>query len=160
MTKPVSKEEEKREEYLRVRKIESGIVVDHIPQGKCLKVAKILGLDENSTATVSMLMNVPSSTTGLKDIIKIEGRELNKRELERIAFVAPEASVNLIRDYAVVEKYKVRLPQVFDGLVACPNPSCISNREGVSKLHIKEHSPLKLQCDYCEKVYAEKDFSL
>lgn len=155
--KEVKKDGEK-EEFLRVRKIESGIVVDHIPQGKALKVAKILGLDETNQATVSMLMNVPSASTGLKDIIKIEGRELKKKELERVALVAPTATINVIKDYAVVEKYKVKLPEVFDGLVSCPNPSCISNREGVPRLHVKERSPLKLQCDYCEKVYGEQDF--
>ena len=158
MAKQVSREAEKRGEFLRVKKIESGIVVDHVPQGKALKVAKILGLDETNQATVSMLMNVPSASTGLKDVIKIEGRELKKRELERIALVAPLATVNVIRDYAVVEKYKVKLPEAFEGLVACPNPGCISNREGVPKLHVREHSPLKLQCDYCEKVYGEQDF--
>ncbi len=159
----VKKEEKKggdgKDEFLRVRKIETGIVVDHIPQGKALQVAKILGLDETNQATVSMLLNVPSASTGLKDIIKIEGRELKKRELERVALVAPNATINVIRDYSVIEKYKVKLPEAFEGLVACPNPGCISNREGLPRLHIKEHSPLKLQCDYCEKVYGEGDFS-
>lgn len=157
--KTVTKEEEEKAEFLRVRKIETGIVVDHIPQGKALKVAKILGLDETNQATVSMLMNVPSASTGLKDIIKIEGRELRKRELERVALAAPTATINVIRDYTVVEKYRVKLPDVFEGLVACPNPGCISNREGVPRLHVKERSPLKLQCDYCEKVYGEQDFA-
>ncbi len=148
-----------KEEFLRVRKIENGIAVDHIPQGKSLQVAKILGLDGNTQVTVSILMNVPSSSTGLKDIIKIEGRELNKKELERIALVAPSATVNIIRNYAVVEKYKAKLPDVIEGVIACPNPGCISNKEGFAKMHVKEHSPLKLQCDYCEKVYGENEFS-
>lgn len=158
MAKPVTEEEEKQGEFLRVRKIETGIVVDHIPRGNSLKVAKILGLDESNPATVSLLMNVPSASTGLKDIIRIEGRELNKREIDRIALVAPSATINVVKDYTVVEKYKVKLPEVFEGLVACPNPNCISNREGVPRLHIRERSPLKLQCGYCEKVYAEQDF--
>lgn len=147
-------------EFLRVRKIESGTVIDHIPQGKSLKVARMLGLDESSPSTVSILLNVPSASTGLKDIIKIEGRELKRREVERIALVAPNATFNLIRDYTVAEKYKVSLPDSVEGLVACPNPNCISNKEGVSRFHVKEHSPLKLQCDYCEKVYSEGEFAL
>ncbi|MBU1197663.1 aspartate carbamoyltransferase regulatory subunit [Candidatus Micrarchaeota archaeon] len=148
-----------KDEFLRVRKIESGIVIDHIPQGNSLRVARILGLDESNQATVSLLMNVPSSSTGLKDIIKIEGRELSERELERIALVAPSATLNVIRGYVVAQKFKAKLPEVVEDVVPCPNPTCISNKEGRPRLHIREHSPLKLQCDYCEKVYSEDEFS-
>ncbi len=147
-------------ELLKVKKIESGIVIDHIPQGKAVKLLSILGIDESFKATVSVLINVPSGTTGLKDIIKIEGRELKKKELEKIALIAPYATINVIKDYEVIEKYKVKLPETLEAVVPCPNPSCISNREGISKLHIKERNPLKLKCDYCEKVYGEAEFRL
>ncbi len=154
-----AKKRGEKEDELRVKKIEFGIVIDHIPQGKSWKVSRILGLDENSQSTVSLLMNVPSASTGLKDIIKIEGRGLTKKELEKIALVAPSATVNVIRNYAVVEKYKAKLPEAIEGVVQCPNPNCISNKEGASRFHVKEFSPLKLQCDYCEKVYSDHEFS-
>ncbi len=145
-------------DMLKVKKIESGIVIDHIPQGKSIKLLQILGINEEFKATISVLINVPSATSGLKDIIKIEGRELRKKELEKIALLAPYATINVIRNYEVIEKYKVKLPEVLQGVVPCPNPNCITNREGIAKLHIKERNPLKLQCDYCEKVYGEADF--
>ncbi|MFH1442518.1 MAG: aspartate carbamoyltransferase regulatory subunit [Candidatus Micrarchaeota archaeon] len=145
-------------DMLKVKKIESGIVVDHIPQGKSTKLLSILGINEEFKGTVSVLINVPSGSSGLKDIIKIEGRELRKKELEKIALIAPLATINIIKDFEVIEKYKVKLPEVLEGVVQCPNPNCITNKEGVAKLHVKERNPLKLQCNFCEKVYGEADF--
>ncbi|MFH1257898.1 MAG: aspartate carbamoyltransferase regulatory subunit, partial [Candidatus Micrarchaeota archaeon] len=114
-------------DMLKVKKIESGIVVDHIPQGKSTKLLSILGINEGFKGTVSVLINVPSGSSGLKDIIKIEGRELRKKELEKIALIAPLATINIIKDFEVIEKYKVKLPEVLEGVVQCPNPNCITN---------------------------------
>ncbi|MEK6843641.1 MAG: aspartate carbamoyltransferase regulatory subunit [Candidatus Micrarchaeota archaeon] len=148
----------KDKDMLKVKKIENGIVIDHVPQGSAVKLLTVLGIDEDFKGTVSVLINVPSASTGLKDVIKIEGRSLTKSDLEKVALVAPYATINVIRDYTVIEKYKVKLPEVLEGVIHCPNPNCISNKEGKPKLHIKERNPLKLQCNYCEKVYAEKEF--
>ncbi|MFH1750927.1 MAG: aspartate carbamoyltransferase regulatory subunit [Candidatus Micrarchaeota archaeon] len=145
-------------DMLKVKKIESGIVIDHVPQGRAVKLLSILGIDETFKATISVLINVPSATSGLKDIIKIEGRDLKKKELEKIALIAPYATINVIKDFEVIEKYKVKLPDLLEGVVPCPNPNCITNREGISRLHVKERNPLKLQCNYCEKVYGEAEF--
>lgn len=149
-----------KEEFLRVRKIENGIVIDHIPRGRAMKVLSMLGIGEDFPGTVSTVMNAPSSEFGLKDVIKIEGRALSKKELEKVALVAPYASINVVKEYEVVEKYKLSLPEDLEGVVKCPNPTCISNAEGTPKLKVKERNPLKLQCHYCEKVYGEKEFAL
>lgn len=145
-------------DMLKVKKIESGIVIDHIPQGRATRLLSILGIDEDFKATISVLINVPSGTSGLKDIIKIEGRDLKKKELEKIALLAPQATINVIKDFEVIEKYKVKLPEVLEAVVPCPNPNCITNKEGTPKLRIKEKNPLKIRCDYCEKVYGELEF--
>lgn len=153
-------EEKKNEEFLRVRKIEDGIVIDHVPRGQGLRVLSVLGVNESFNGTISMLINAPSSAYGLKDVIKIEGKELSKKEIEKIALIAPYASINVVKGYEVVEKYRISLPDVLEGAVKCPNPNCITNREGTPKMRVRERSPLKLQCAYCEKVYGEKDLAV
>lgn len=149
--------DEKSNEFLKARKIESGTVIDHIPKGRALRVLNVLGIEESFPATVSVLMNVPSSHYGHKDIIKIEGRKLEKRELAHIALIAPNASVNTIKNYTVVDKYVVQTPSLIEGVLKCPNPSCITGAEGTARLYVEQPHPLKLRCAYCEKVYEEKD---
>lgn len=97
----------KTNENMRVRKIESGIVIDHIPRGKSLKILGLLGVDIDFKSTVSLLMNVPSADMGFKDIVKIEGEPLPEEELRRLARVAPEATVNVIKDFKVVQKFQL-----------------------------------------------------
>jgi aspartate carbamoyltransferase regulatory subunit len=64
---------------------------------------------------------------GRKDIVKIENRELRTEEVDRIALIAPQAKINIIRDYRVVEKKGVEIPKILRGVVRCPNPGCITN---------------------------------
>ena len=136
-----------------MKKIERGIVIDHLPAGSCLKVLATLGINEKYPGTVSVMMNTPSSRFGLKDIIKLEGKELSRQELEKAALSAPYATVNVIRDYAIAEKFKLRLPKELVGIVKCPNSACITNREGTAKLFVEEQDPLRCRCAYCEKVF-------
>ena len=97
----------KTNENMRVRKIESGIVIDHIPRGKSLKILGLLGVDIDFKSAVSVLMNVASADMGFKDIVKIEGEPLPEEELRRLARVAPEATVNVIKDFKVVQKFQL-----------------------------------------------------
>jgi len=110
------------ESELRVQKIKDGTVIDHITQGNALNVLRILGITGKEGNIVSIVMNVPSRKLGKKDIVKIEGRELNPREVNMIALIAPKATINIIRDYQVIEKRKVKLPKVIKGIVKCINP--------------------------------------
>lgn len=99
---------------LRVSKIKDGTVIDHINGGYALDVVKILGITGRESRVMTIAINVPSKRLKTKDIVKIEGRALNSREVNRIALVAPHATINIIRDYAVVEKLEVKLPEVID----------------------------------------------
>lgn len=113
---------------LKVTPIRNGTVIDHLPAGSALSVCQVLGIPrEGSVSTVSVVMNVPSASKDRKDIVKVEDRELHPADLERLAVLAPKATVNLIRDYHVAEKIHPELPTQVTGLVACPNPACISN---------------------------------
>lgn len=136
---------------LRVSKIKDGTVIDHITSGHALDVVKILGITGKKGNIVTIAMNVPSKRLGKKDIVKIEGRELKAEEVDKIALIAPYATINIIRDYKVVEKKRVQLPDVIKNIVKCANPACVSNsREPVQPtFYVESREPLYLKCHYC-----------
>jgi len=139
---------------LRVAKIREGTVIDHISAGNALVVLRILGITGREGFIVSVAMNVPSKKLGRKDIVKIEGRELSREEVDKIALIAPRATINIIRDYKVVRKHRVRLPKVIKNIVRCINPACITNeREPVEpKFYVVSEEPLRLKCHYCGRI--------
>lgn len=143
---------------LKVKPIRNGTVIDHITANKALNVLKILGLP-NEESAVTIAMNVKSSLMGAKDIVKIEGRELKPRELDKIALIAPKATINIVREYEIVEKGKVKLLSNIKGILRCPNPNCITNtNEPVeSKFHVIDTQPIMLRCYFCERIMNEED---
>ena len=147
------------ESELKVRRIENGTVIDHIPKGKSLIVLKILGIHGTEDNTVAILMNVESSKLGKKDIVKIENRELTEDEVNLIALVAPSATINIIRNYKVVKKYNVSPPSRIVNLLKCPNPSCITNSgEDIKpKFRLVKSNPIVLQCEYCWSYLTERE---
>ena len=144
---------------LRVSKIKDGTVIDHISGGYALDVVKILGITGREKRVMTIAINVPSKRFKVKDIVKIEGRALNSQEVNRIALVAPHASINIIRNYCVVEKLEVKLPEIIEGIVKCVNPACISNSdEPVSaRFYVKSEEPLMLKCHYCGYLLEKAD---
>ena len=144
---------------LRVAKIREGTVIDHITAGYALIVLKILGITGREGFVVSVAMNVPSKKLGRKDVVKIEGRELSPEEVNKIALVAPRATINIIRDYEVVEKHRVRLPRTIRNIVRCVNPACITNaREPVEPIfYVVSEEPLRLKCHYCGRIMEQHD---
>lgn len=140
----------------KVRTIEQGTVIDHIPAGRALQVYRILG-EAGSDNTVLIAMKVESTKFGKKDVLKIENRFLTEDEANKISLIAPTATINIIRDFKVAEKRQVQLPERIDGLVKCPNPMCISNdeRELVRGKFNKEGR--NYRCHYCERSFAPGD---
>jgi len=112
---------------LRVSKIRNGTVIDHVTGGQALNVLSILGIDGSEGLGVSVVMNVPSDRLGRKDVVKVEDRELSQSEVDVISLIAPEASINIIRDFEVVQKNRVDRPESVVGLLSCPNRNCITN---------------------------------
>jgi aspartate carbamoyltransferase regulatory subunit len=143
---------------LRVKPINNGTVIDHISGGQALNVLKILGISGTTDATLSVVMNVDSRKLGKKDIVKVEDRELLEEEVNRIALIAPAASINIIRDYEVIEKRPVDLPDEIVGVVRCQNPNCISNtKEPIkSRMLVKGRNPVLLRCLYCEQPLTDR----
>ena len=144
---------------VRVSKIKDGTVIDHISGGYALDVAKILGITGHERQVVTIAINVPSKRMREKDIVKIEGRALSSQEVNRIALIAPKATINIVRNYEVVEKLEVQLPQVIEDIVKCVNPSCISNsNEPVApKFYVENEEPVLLKCHYCGYILEKAD---
>jgi aspartate carbamoyltransferase regulatory subunit len=144
---------------LRVSKIKNGTVIDHITGGHALDVIKILGITGRVDGIVTVAMNVPSRKLKVKDMVKIEGRELKSEEVDKIALLAPHATINIIRNYKVVEKQRVKLPNTIRGMVKCANPACISNsKEPVQPtFYVESEEPLRLRCHYCGYIMEKQD---
>ena len=136
---------------LRVAKIKDGTVIDHIRGGYALDVVRILGISGKERRVMTIAINVPSRKFRVKDVVKIEGKALDSQEVNRIALVAPHATINIVRDYEVIEKLEVKLPSVFEGILRCINPCCISNSNEpiTSKFYTKKEEPVLLKCYYC-----------
>jgi len=147
------------ETELRVNKIKDGTVIDHIRGGYALDVVKILGITGKENRVMTIAVNVPSKRIRVKDIVKIEGKALSTQEVNRIALVAPHASINFIHEYTVVDKREVKLPQLIEGIVKCGNPCCISNAEEpvTPKFYVKQQEPLILKCHYCGVTVEQAD---
>ncbi|MBQ3636421.1 MAG: aspartate carbamoyltransferase regulatory subunit [Bacteroidales bacterium] len=141
---------------LKVSAIKNGTVIDHIPSQNLFKVISLLGL-ENSGNQITFGMNLESGKLGKKAIIKVADREFSDDEINKIALVAPQAKLNTIRDYEVVEKRTVSIPDEVKGYVRCFNPKCITNHEKiVTRFFVVSKQPLELKCRYCEKVTTEQ----
>jgi len=142
----------KKEDHVHglvISPIKDGTVIDHITAGEALNVLKILGITGSTTECLSIATNVASKRLGRKDIVKIENRELRKEEVDRIALIAPQARINIIREYRVVDKKGVEIPAILRGVIRCPNPGCItSTNEPIESAF--EVLPKGLHCLYCD----------
>lgn len=140
----------------KIPPIRNGTVIDHISNGQSLNVLKILGVNENNIdSVISIGMHVPSAKcSGWKDVIKVEDRELDQQTLGKIALIAPEATIAIIRDYYIAEKFDVKLEDHIVGLARCSNPDCITNKgEPVEpEFVVEERLPPKLRCCYCDRI--------
>ncbi len=144
---------------LRVSPIREGTVIDHIRARKALKVFRILSLPSEFQNVVSILMNVESRKMGRKDVIKIEGIELDQETLNKIALISPSATINIIQEYKVIRKYKVKIPKEIYGIVKCSNPNCITNSgENVTtKFEVISEEPLRIRCKYCGRIMSGEE---
>ena len=132
---------EKKKE-LQVAALENGTAIDHIPPSQLFKVAKLLGL-ENMDNTITIGNNFHSNKMGSKGMIKISDKFFCDEEINRIALIAPNVILNIIRDYEVVEKKTVTLPDELVGLVKCFD--VIDKEKGT------------IRCHYCERKINKED---
>ncbi|MGD0645679.1 MAG: aspartate carbamoyltransferase regulatory subunit [Candidatus Bathyarchaeia archaeon] len=144
---------------VRISKIKNGTVIDHISNGYALEVIKILGINRLEKRLVTIAINIPSNRLKIKDIVKIEGRALDPREVNKIALVAPRATINVIQNYTVIKKSEVMLPDVIEGIVKCTNSACVTNsNEPIGpKFYVESEEPLQLKCQYCGYILEKAD---
>ena len=149
---------EKKE--LQVAALENGTVIDHIPSDKLFTVVSLLNLkDMDSNITIGY--NLESKKLGKKGIIKIADKFFTDEEINRISVVAPNIKLNVIRNYAVVEKKEVIMPDELKGIVKCNNPKCITNNEPMQTwFHVTDKEKGLLKCHYCEKEQQKDNIKL
>lgn len=148
------------EKQLNVSAIKDGTVIDHIPTKALFKVIQILKLDDCKNM-VTFGNNLDSKAMGSKAIIKIANRFFEDEEVNKISLVAPHAKLNTIKNYEVVEKRVVQIPEQVFGIVRCFNPKCITNAENVpTKFQIISDKPIEMKCHYCEKITYENEIRI
>ncbi|MBL1375900.1 aspartate carbamoyltransferase regulatory subunit [Zobellella iuensis] len=139
---------------LQVEAIHNGTVIDHIPAGQGIKILQLFGLVQTQEK-ITVGLNLPSKALGAKDIIKVENTRLSATQANQLALFAPQATVNLIEDFEVVEKLQLHLPEKVEGVFSCPNSNCISHNEPVtSKFRVRAvDGQVRFRCRYCEKSF-------
>jgi aspartate carbamoyltransferase regulatory subunit len=143
---------------LSVSAIQEGTVIDHIRAGQALYIVKALQL-ATSGRQVTVGLNLKSASMGIKDLIKVEGVFLSDLEASQIALFSPEAIVNRIENYRVIQKRGVVLPETIDRFLLCPHPNCISQSDPLSssfRVIRGEGDPL-LICRFCERQFSRKE---
>ncbi len=137
---------------MEVKGIRNGIVLDHIEAGKGLKIFEKLEL-ASLPHSVVLLMNVPSSRVGKKDIIKIEN--LTEINLDVLGLIDSHLTINIIEEYSLVHKRTVEIPKEISGLFDCSNPRCVTNYDkSVSPKfkHVSSNGKIRYRCQYCQEV--------
>ena len=149
---------EKKE--LQVAALENGTVIDHIPSDKLFTVVSLLNLkDMDSNITIGY--NLESKKLGKKGIIKIADKFFSDEEINRISVVASNIKLNVIRNYAVVEKKEAIMPDELKGIVKCNNHKCITNNEPMQTwFHVTDKEKGLLKCHYCEKEQQKDNIKL
>jgi len=149
--------EERKE--LKVSAIENGTVIDHIPPQSVFQVINILKLQDCDNQ-ILFGTNLESQKYGKKGIVKVSGLYFDPEDVNKIAIVAPTATLIEIKNFKVVNKINVVIPDQVNTFVKCVNPNCITNHENVTtKFKVIDKVDVKLRCQYCEKATAQGNFT-
>ena len=150
----------KEPKQMSVSAIENGTVIDHVPANHLFKVIQILGLDRIDNQ-ITFGTNLESKKLGRKAIIKISDIYFEDEDINRIALVAPDAKLNIIKNYEVVEKRVVEVPENIVGIAKCMNPKCITNFEPVTtRFKVVSKKNVALKCHYCEKITNQENLQI
>lgn len=145
---------------LLVAALENGTAIDHIPSDYLFKVVDILGIEKLKNK-ITIGCNLDSKVMGSKGIIKISDKFFEEDEINRISLIAPTVNLNIIKDYVVVEKKRVNLPDELKGLVKCNNPKCITNNEPMcTRFLVTDKENVTLKCQYCEMKIRKEEIEL
>lgn len=153
-------ENDNKRKELVVSAIKNGTVIDHIPAKSVFRVMRMLNLEQIDTQ-VTVGMNLESRKYGSKGIIKVSGQFFESEAINKIALIAPTASMIVIKDYEVVEKRNVEIPDEITRFVRCVNPNCITNHQPVAtRFKVIDKEEIKLQCHFCEKITGKNNIDI
>jgi aspartate carbamoyltransferase regulatory subunit len=148
---------ENKKKELQVAALENGTAIDHIPPEQLFKVAQLIGLYTMNNL-ITFGNNLKSKKMGRKGMIKIADKFFEEDEINRIALIAPNVVLNIIRDYEVVEKKCVSLPEELIDIVKCNNPKCITNNEPMkTHFYVIDKNSGTVKCRYCERKINKED---
>ncbi len=149
---------EKQTREQKVSSLGEGTVIDHLSPGMALKALEFLGIPAHHAALLGI--NLRSTKLGRKDILKLESVVLTPEQVQSLAIFGTEVTVATIKDFEVVDKVRVGLPDQFSGILRCPNPNCISNHDRLeTRFNVEAHDPdTTLRCHYCERRIAKDEF--
>lgn len=151
---------ENKQHAMQVSALCNGTVIDHIPADKLFAVVNLLGIPEMSN-NVTIGNNLDSKKLGKKGLIKIADKFFTDDEINKISLIAPNVVLNTIRDYKVVEKREVKMPDEIDNLIKCNNLNCITNNEPMAThFYVSNRETNTLKCRYCEKEVNINDVKL
>jgi aspartate carbamoyltransferase regulatory subunit len=149
-----------KDKILEVSALKDGTVIDHIPADSLFKVLSILNLDKIE-GMITFGTNLRSKKLGKKGIIKLSDVFFKDKDINRIALIAPEAKLNIIKDYKVVEKKIVQVPDEITGIVKCVNPMCVTNHENVvTRFLVVDKKRMHLRCHFCEKLTDKENMEI
>lgn len=138
--------------------ISHGTVIDHLPPAQTLVVANLIAAPDDE---VLIGINFKSAHLGRKGVVKITGRELSATDLSRLAVVAPDASMAIIRNYQVVKKAPIPIPESITAIAKCPNPNCVTNHEPcATHFSVTSPRPMVVRCHYCERNFSASELKL
>ena len=145
---------------MQVSALCNGTVMDHIPANKLFAVVNLLEIPAMGN-NVTIGYNLDSKKLGKKGLIKIADRFFTDDEVNKISLVAPNVVLNTIRDYQVVEKREVKMPDEIHNLIKCNNLNCITNNEPMAThFTVANRETHTLKCRYCEKEVTLDDIKL
>ena len=134
-----------------VRALKNGTVIDHIPSDKLFAVVSLLHLDKLKNRII-IGFNLNSEKIGKKSIIKVSDKYFSSEELNQLSVLTPNVTLNIIKEYEIIEKYKVEMPDELNGIIKCANPKCITNNEPMTtRFKIIDKQKGIIRCLYCEK---------
>lgn len=146
-----------KDKKMQVEAICNGYVIDHIPSGEGVRILKLFNLTDTQQR-VTVGFNLPTHSGRSKDLIKVENTEISKSQANQLALLAPDATVNVIREFEVIDKHKLTLPKQVEDVFPCPNSNCITHGEPVmSSFTVKRsRGKIGLKCKYCEKTFSKQ----
>jgi aspartate carbamoyltransferase regulatory subunit len=143
---------------LSIAEISNGTVIDHIEAGKGLLIVKLLKLDQTQKKLLVGL-NLPASSLALKDIIKLEDKELTQEEANQLAIISPKITINIIENFQIQRKFNLTIPEAIENVIICPNQVCITNHEVIPTYFFsrKRSHSVQLRCKYCERIFMQEE---